>query len=176
MEEEWKEFRKSVYENKLKSEDDFEKYITFISSGALGLSMVFIEKIVPIGVSKFNFIIIIGWILLAISLFANLLSHFFSRKYSEATIEDLDKELEYEVICVKINRRNKFLEVFNITTISTLFIGIVLIIIFVSFNLNMMSENKPSYRPNSNPKPATEEKGRIIPKPPQIKPRVPQKK
>lgn len=166
--EEWKEFRKSVFENKIKSEDDYEKYITLISSGALGLSITFIEKIVPLSNAIEKWILIAGWILLTITLFVSLLSHFYSRRYSETTIEDIDNDLSYDLIAVNIKRRNKHLELFNFSTISTLFLGIISIIIFVSINIYIMSNN-PSSKPNQQPKPL-EEKGRTIPKPPQSKP------
>jgi heme/copper-type cytochrome/quinol oxidase subunit 2 len=166
---EWKEFRKSVFENKIKSEDDYEKYITLISSGALGLSITFIEKIVSLNSALYKWILITSWILLTITLFVSLLSHFFSRKYSEKTIEDVDNDLEYELIFENITRRNKYLEYFNFSTITTLFLGIISIVIFVSININIMSD-KSNTKPTQQPKPLTEEKGRTIPRPPQIKP------
>jgi pterin-4a-carbinolamine dehydratase len=43
----WEEYRKSLYLQKTKSDDQFEKAITFISSGALGLTLTFNDKIVP---------------------------------------------------------------------------------------------------------------------------------
>jgi hypothetical protein len=167
----WKEFRKSVYENKVKSEDDFEKYITLISSGALALSITFIEKIVPLNTAYVKWILIVGWVLLTATLFASLISHFYSRKFSESTIEDIDNEIEYEEILNNINKRNKCLEWINFSTISSLFLGIISIVIFVSINIINMSENSnPRPNPNQQPKPLTEEKGRTIPKPPQDKP------
>lgn len=168
---EWKEFRKSVYENKIKSEDDYEKYITLISSGALGLSITFIEKIVPLNSAIYKWVLILGWVLLTITLFVSLLSHFFSRKFSEKTIEDIDNDLEYESISENITKRNEYLEYFNFSTITTLFLGIISIVVFVSINIYNMSNN-PNTKPNPNqqPKPLTEEKGRTIPKPPQSKP------
>jgi hypothetical protein len=134
---EWKEFRKSVFENKIKSEDDYEKYITLISSGALGLSITFIEKIVPLNNATEKWILIVGWIQLTVTLFISLLSHFYSRRYSEKTIEDVDNYLEYELISENITRRNKSLENFNLLTITTLFLGIISIVIFVSINITL---------------------------------------
>lgn len=174
---EWKEFRKTVYENKIKSEDDFEKYITLISSGALGLSITFIEKIVPLQIATSKWLLVLGWVLLTITLFVSLFSHFLSRKYSESTIEDVDNDLDYNTVSENIKKRNKYLEWFNLSTISTLFLGIISIVIFVSINLYSMSNN-PNTKPNPSqqPKPLTEEKGRTIPKPPQSKPSNPSKK
>ncbi|SMD43098.1 hypothetical protein SAMN00777080_1675 [Aquiflexum balticum DSM 16537] len=45
---EWIEYRQSVLEQKSKSDDDFEKYITYISSGALIITLTFVEKISPL--------------------------------------------------------------------------------------------------------------------------------
>lgn len=168
---EWKEFRKSVYENKIKSEDDYEKYITLISSGALGLSITFIEKIVPLNSAINKWVLIFGWVLLTVTLFAGLLSHFFSRKYSEKTIEEIDNDENIDLIISNINKRNKYLEYFNFSTISTLVLGIISIVTFISINILIISDNpnsKPS--PSQKPLPSTEEKGRTIPKPPQSKP------
>lgn len=169
---EWKEFRKSVYENKLKSEDDYEKYLTLISSGALGLSITFIEKIVNLEHATCKGLLILGWVFLTITLFGSLLSHFFSRKYSEKTIDDIDdSSIEYDVLSKKLEKRNSKLECFNIVNISTLFSGIVLIIIFISTNILIMN-NSQKPRPSDQPKPRTHEvdKGRTIPKPPTSKP------
>ena len=43
IENEWIDFRKSVYETKSKSEDDFEKYINVIASGGLAITIAFFE-------------------------------------------------------------------------------------------------------------------------------------
>mgnify|MGYP000373066134 CR=1 FL=1 len=47
----WIEYRKSLLEQKSKSDDDFEKYITFIASGTLGLTLTFMENISPAAAS-----------------------------------------------------------------------------------------------------------------------------
>lgn len=170
---EWKEFRKSVYENKLKSEDDYEKYLTLISSGALGLSITFIEKIVNLEHATYKGLLILGWVFLTITLFGSLLSHFFSRKYSEKTIDDIDNpDIGYDVLSKKLEKRNLILERFNFANIATLFSGIILIIIFISTNILIMNNNQQKPRPGDQPKPRTQEvdKGRTIPKPPQSKP------
>ena len=46
IEQEWFDFRNSVYETKSKSQDDFEKYINIIASGGLGLTIAFFDKYV----------------------------------------------------------------------------------------------------------------------------------
>jgi hypothetical protein len=176
---EWKEFRKSVYENKLKSEDDYEKYLTLISSGALALSITFIEKIVNLNNATCKVLLIAGWVLLTITLLGSLLSHFFSRKYSEKTINDIDDtNIEFEVLLTNLEKRNSILEYFNVVNIGTLFSGIILIIIFISTNILIMNNNQQKPRPSDQPKPRTQEvdKGRTIPKPTTSKPNSSPKK
>jgi len=172
---EWKDFRKAVYDSKSKSEDDFEKYITLIASGALALSLTLIDKIVPIKNAIYLWILVIGWGLFSITLFASLLSHFFSRRYSENTINDIDNELEIDTIIENIDIRNSKIEVFNTISISTIFLGISSIILFITINIYNMNNDK-NKNPKQQPKPLTEEKGRTIPKPSQQKPNKPLKK
>lgn len=132
--EEWKEYRLSVLEQKSKSDDDFEKYITFIASGALGLTITFIDKISPLNESIAIWVIATGWVLLALTLFINLLSHFLSSKYNEQTIQDIDDEIEYDVLINRIDGRNKTISCLNLSTIILLGLGIILILIYTIIN------------------------------------------
>lgn len=133
--EEWKNFRKEILENKSKSDDDFEKYITFISSGALGLTLVFIEKIVPLKNAIFIWLLALGWFTLAFTLILNLYSHYLSSKYSAQSIDDIYNEIEYEKLEKNINTRNKTIEFLNILSIILLLIGILCILIFSTVNI-----------------------------------------
>lgn len=130
----WKEYRLSLLAQKSKSDDDFEKYITFIASGALGLSVVFMDKISPLKESKFIWIIAVGWVVLAITLFINLLSHYLSSKYTTKSIDDIDVNKTYNTIVENINSRNKVIDILNLISIISLGIGILLILIFTIIN------------------------------------------
>jgi len=132
--EEWKEYRLSVLEQKSKSDDDFEKYITFIASGALGLTITFIDKISPLNESIVIWVIATGWVLLALTLFINLLSHFLSSKYNEQTVQDIDDEIEYEVLINRIDSRNKTISRLNLSSIILLGLGIISILIYTIIN------------------------------------------
>lgn len=169
---EWVEFRKSVYETKSKSEDDFEKYITLIASGALALSLTLIDKLVPIKDASYIWLLVVGWCLFSVTLFINLLSHFLSKMYSEKTISEVDTGLEKDIILKNIDSRNSKIDCLNIISIISIFLGILSIILFVTLNIySMNNNNNPKTNPpNQNPKPLTEEKGRTIPKPPASKP------
>jgi len=132
--EEWKEYRLSILEQKSKSDDDFEKYITFIASGALGLTLTFIDKISPLKESIAIWVIVFGWVLLALTLFINLLSHFLSSRYNEKTVQDIDDELEYDKLIKRIDDRNKIISCLNLSSIVLLGLGIISILIFTTIN------------------------------------------
>ncbi|GAA3555895.1 hypothetical protein [Snuella lapsa] len=132
--EEWKEYRLSVLEQKSKSDDDFEKYITFIASGALGLTITFIDKISPLEESIVIWVIALGWVLLAFTLFINLLSHFLSSKYNEQTIQDIDDEIEYDNLINRIDNRNRIISQLNLSSIILLGLGIISILIYTIVN------------------------------------------
>ncbi|MCA0131756.1 hypothetical protein [Winogradskyella alexanderae] len=132
--EEWKEYRKSVLEEKRKSDDDFEKYITFIASGALGLTITFIDKISPLRESIVIWVIALGWALLAFTLFINLLSHFLSSKYNEQTIQDIDDEIGYTKLICRIDKRNRIISRLNLSSIILLGLGIISILIYTIVN------------------------------------------
>lgn len=131
---EWKEYRLSILEQKSKSDDDFEKYITFIASGALGLTLTFIDKTNPLKESIAIWVIVLGWMLLALTLFINLLSHYLSSQHHEKTIQDIDEEIEYDILIKKIDYRNKIISSLNLSSIILLGLGILLILIFTTLN------------------------------------------
>lgn len=133
-EKEWKEYRLSILEQKSKSDDDFEKYITFIASGALGLTITFIDKISPLKESIGIWVIVIGWFMLASTLFINLFSHFLSSKYNEKTVQDIDEAIEYNKLISNIDKRNNMISRLNIWSIILLGLGILLILIFTTLN------------------------------------------
>lgn len=130
----WKEYRLSILEQKSKSDDDFERYITFIASGSLGLTITFIDKISPLEESIAVWVIAIGWILLAFTLFINLISHFLSSKYNEKTIQDIDDEITYEILIKRIDNRNKIISRLNLSSIILLGLGIISILTYTIIN------------------------------------------
>ena len=129
--------RELITRVKEKSEDDFEKNITYISAGTLVLSMTFIEKIVTIKNSKLIWALIASWILLALTLLLNLISHQISSYYHDKSLEEYDKsDAKLEV---NIKRRNQKIRNLNTTTIGLLIIGIFCLILYCSKNAIKMT-------------------------------------
>ena len=115
-----------------KSQDIFEKQLSYISTGALGLSVGFIKDIVDIKNSNYKWMVVSGWGLLILTLLLNLISHMIAAqnaKKGKTETEDLDKYDER-----KINERTKQMENINKTTVGTMTGGIILIILFITIN------------------------------------------
>jgi len=136
----WEEYRDLLYQQKSKSDDHFEKAITFITSGALGLTLTFHDKIVPFSNSICVYIIAIGWTLLVATLFINLYSHYQSSKSTDETIDDVDDVIDYKLTYngfrKKVNKRNTVINQLNKASIYLLGAGLISIIIYVSINLH----------------------------------------
>lgn len=121
---------KKVYE---KSQDTFEKQLSFLSAGALGFSMFFVEKIVnDFNLSKCKWAIISSWLLLGGTLIINLVSHLLSARNNYKTILEIDND-SYDP--EKVNKRIRTINRLNWITIFMLLFGILLFINFVLFNI-----------------------------------------
>jgi hypothetical protein len=132
--EEIKAFRVELKELFQKSQDNFEKQLSYISAGALALSVGFIKEIVhPIKYSSYKWMLLSGWGLLIFTLLLNLVSHIIAgrnaRKGAKET-EDIDKTYNPD----KIDKRARYMDIINWTTIGTLAGGIVLIVLYITFN------------------------------------------
>jgi hypothetical protein len=133
MDDSLKEYREELRNLVHKAGDAFEKQINYISAGALGLSMLFVEKVVKdVSQSRLNCLLIFAWILFSLTLLSNLLSHVFTTKIHNKTISDInDGNYDY----VKTVLRNSQVMNWNYVSIAFLILGIVLHIIFVAVNI-----------------------------------------
>lgn len=166
-------YRKSVEDNRNKSQDDFEKYINLLASGGLVVSLMFIEKLVENKIFIiFNWIFIIGLIGFVCTLLMNLISHKKSINDSNYILDtlgfDIDK-LEDKEFLKEVSDRNRSIDILNKLSIVSLIIGVFSILIFFTINFFNMSDQKPKPQPQqSPPNPLTEEKGRTNPTPARV--------
>jgi hypothetical protein len=133
MNTEIKEFKKSSEEILQKSQEDFEKQLSFISAGTLGISMFLIEKVIKdLSIANHKWIIISSWCLLGVTLVGNLVSHFLAVQFNYRNIKEIDADSynQEKSIC-----RNNIIQGFNIATLVTLLIGIIFLILFLSINI-----------------------------------------
>lgn len=127
------EFKKNAEETMSKSQDDFEKQLSFISAGALGLSMLLIDKVVSnFQNAQYKSILIWSWGLFGATLIINLFSHLLVVRYNYQTVREI-QEGKYDQ--QKAGGRNYKIRIVNVLSIVTLLFGIVLLIIFISTNI-----------------------------------------
>jgi short subunit fatty acids transporter len=131
---EWEEYRKSLLLEKSKSDDDFEKYITLISSGGLGITIAYMNQIVPLKEAIVVWVLLLGWVLLTVTLFLNLYSHYKASKDKEDTIKDIDEDEDYDCLLKNIDKRNKVINRLNFSSIICLGLGLLSIILFTIIN------------------------------------------
>lgn len=168
-------YRRSVEENKNKSQDDFEKYINILASGGLVVSLLFVEKLVENKINSMaSWLFVIGLVGFVGTLLINLISHKKSINDSNFILDNLGfdiKKFDDEVFLEEVTKRNKILDFWNKASITSLIAGTLSILIFFTINfLNMSNQQpKPQPRPNQNPSsPLTEEKGRTNPIPSKV--------
>ncbi len=115
------------------SNEQFDKNVLFIASGALGISFAFIDKVIPDLANAVKTKLLIGsWYLFAGVIFISLVAHFISILANRWAIAHNDEEPNYRKCC---NRWNLTLRTINIVMIIGLLLGIVWLIRFVNLNI-----------------------------------------
>jgi hypothetical protein len=113
---------------------DFEKQLTFIASGALGISIIFIEKIVDLEHTEFSYFLISGWIFFGLSLVLNMSSHLLTILFcSESAQEYIKDDPAHNS---NVDKRNKRVRIINFVTVLLLLLGLAGTIIFLSLNID----------------------------------------
>lgn len=116
------------------SNEQFDKNVLFIASGALGISFAFIEKLVPnIKLSICKSSLIGAWYLFGCVIFISLVSHFISSLSLRWTISHYgDKKTD---LIIGRKRWNLVIRICNILMIIGLLLGTLLLINYIKQNL-----------------------------------------
>ncbi len=115
------------------SNEQFDKNVLFIASGALGISFAFIEKIIPDLKNAIDSgFLINSWYCFAGVIFISLVAHFISIMANRWAIKHDENEKNYKRGC-KI--WNVTLRTINILMIIGLLAGIIMLIYFVKLNI-----------------------------------------
>jgi hypothetical protein len=125
-----------------KSEEEFEKKITYIGAGALLLSLTLVEKVIKFENSQLTGFLIAGWSTLVLSLLINLLSHLISKLYLRKIQYEIFNKVDIGIRIKKHKRRVCIIDSFNWSSAISLILGIVFIVVFASVNAQKHSPNK----------------------------------
>lgn len=126
------EYKEELIKVLQKSQDTFETQLSYISAGALTLSMAFIKDIVKFSDATHKGYIILGWIFLAITLLVNFISHNISATSINKTIDEINN---HQYNDKKIKKRFEIIQKINWGTIGTLILGIACVILYASINI-----------------------------------------
>ncbi|QCR23756.1 hypothetical protein [Pontibacter sp. SGAir0037] len=160
------EFVKDLKSQWAKSVEAFDKNLTLISSGALALSLTFVEKLGGAD-SPYIWLMICSWITFTLTLMGSLTSHWFSSKYHESTYLEYQKldsidfqeaeELgkQYLKLLDKMYHYNRLIKRLNFASFISLWIGVFALVIFVTLStLNYKEDGKAN---TTTTKPTTEQ-------------------
>lgn len=128
--------RKSLTNATLEESKLFDTYILTLASGALGLSLTFINKITPN--PKDLFMLIIAWSSFCISMCLTLFSFLVSQDACLKQIEINEEDLEDSKKDTKNTHENKltiWVRRLNIISIISFIIGVIFLISFTIYNL-----------------------------------------
>ncbi|MBS1914701.1 MAG: hypothetical protein JST87_00355 [Bacteroidetes bacterium] len=125
-------------EVRFESQKTFEKQLSLIASGALGLSLTFVHQMIgDVEKIKFSCFLLTGWMLLVVTLLLNLSSHRVADAILRKSIFDIEqfvfRKVKYDEN--KHDKRNRLIAYMNNGSLATLIIGISLIIFFTFLNL-----------------------------------------
>lgn len=119
----------------IKSQERFEIQLSYISAGALGLSLAFIKDIVQsVHLAKYKWLLYLGWGLLTATLVLNCVSHMIAAILYRRTMLDIDKKSD-KYDSLKAEYRSKAITICNIISVGFLLFGISAIVLFVSINI-----------------------------------------
>jgi len=121
-----------------KSQDLFEQQLSYISAGCLVLSIGFVKDIVKnVKLADLRPLLIAGWILMIVTLLVNLISHLFNVYLYDKSISDVRKSItrKSNFDADRTDNRFKIIKKMNWLCIFTLIIGILLVVVFIYFNM-----------------------------------------
>jgi len=131
-------YRSSYESLNTENEGEIDKFIRYLSGGALVLSFTFIGNIVE---SFCIMLLFIAWGFLVLSLMINFYSYFYSKKSCKNSIKAIrnilhDYNNNYnEDWIITLDKRNNTLNTLNIVASLISIIGVILMAIFVAVNI-----------------------------------------
>ena len=130
MSNEEQSYRDLLQELSVKSQEQYDKTVITLSTGALGLSFAFIKDVVDIKVASNIYFLTGSWICFTLSVLSVLLS-FLASKHAldQAIIEEDNKEK------ITINRADLITTILNRLSAAFFIVGLVFMIVFVKLNL-----------------------------------------
>ncbi len=123
------EYRRLLQELENKSQEQYDKTVIMLSTGALGISFAFLKDIVNLDTAVVIWLLISAWVCWALSVTSVLLSFYSSKSALRKAIEDLDVGKEDN------NSDDKWTTKLNFCSGACFIIGLNFMIAFVISNI-----------------------------------------
>jgi hypothetical protein len=129
--------RQSLHQTKHDQAKSFDSGVLTLSSGALGLSVFLLDKLVQPHLPWTRWILAGSWVFFVLAIFSTLLSFFSSQAAHQTLIDEWDEiwrrqSAPEKPICNRYNRCTKCL---NWLSASLFFIGVAMLAVFAMLNL-----------------------------------------
>lgn len=133
MDEALLEYRHQIIEAGRKAQEEYDKNVLYLSGGSLGLSFTFIKEIIGANPLLYSHYLVFAWIAWSISILLVLLSFWLSINALRQTLNQINEGTIHTQIPGGIY--SKFTKASNFFSGFFFFIGVVLMSIFVFYNL-----------------------------------------
>ena len=128
-----KKYQEQLISLQHKSQEAFERQLSYISAGSLALSIGFIKDVVKnIALADSKWLLSLGWVLLIATLLMNCISHIASANLHNKTIKDITNSTYKQAT---VSQRYKKINLLNWFAVFTMVVGITAIIFFVIKNI-----------------------------------------
>jgi hypothetical protein len=127
--EETEKYKEILYKGFAYSSEQFDKAMLYVSAGALGVSITFIEKIVPLDKAHNKWLLLLSWILEVVTILLFTLNHYLSFKAFNNEIVQLYVEKK------KQKTNDRLVKWLNLAMIVSLPLGLISFIIFIFINI-----------------------------------------
>jgi hypothetical protein len=134
---EGRKFIEELQEIEIKNSEAFDRTIISLSTGSLGFSIAFLDKIVPYNKADFLLLLIVSWGLLSVTIILNIISHFIANWECEK-LKGFSVQFHFhfkEEFKGKLNKFKSKAAILNIASAGLFIVSICLIVLFVSINI-----------------------------------------
>ncbi len=126
------EYRNYLITSNQTSQNTHDKYLISLSSGSLGLSIIFVNNIIKNNPIHCKILLNISWILFSITILFVLISFFSSILSFSKAISQTDSEQIYKE--EPGGTWNIFTKILNVVNIICFTLGLIFLLVFVSLN------------------------------------------
>ena len=111
------------------STEQFDKAVLYVASGALALSITFIDKLVPLASASAKTYLVSSWILEVITIVLFTINHYIAIKAYNTDLNNYIQDTDVS------NKYTAFVKGINFWTIISLGLGLISLIIFIQKNI-----------------------------------------